>query len=287
MAELPTRAGDAAERATPPFTFGRAMFAVVAGFFIAHLLGTLAAQIARSLLHVAPGVMTPGVIVPSMLASEGGLLLVSMLVPLTAAKPVREGLGLHSAPLPVFVAAAVGTVTLGPVGDRLMTLLSELFPNLTLGVVPALHELARSLPLPLLWPTFALLPGVAEELLFRGVLQRSIPSRRVGIVVAGCAFALFHADPVHVVGVLPLGLFLSWAAARSCTTVSIFAHVANNSIALVSLHTTELDVGYGADKPLPPEWLLVSLLLFAAAAYALARLTRDSAAANNAAPAAV
>jgi membrane protease YdiL (CAAX protease family) len=283
MAELPTRAGDVTERATPPFTFGRALFAVVAGFFIAHLLGVLAAQIARSLLHVAPGVMTPGVIVPSMLASEGGLLLVSVLVPLTAAKPVRAGLGLHSAPLPVFVAAAVGTVTLGPVGDRLMTLLSELFPDLTLGVVPALHELARSLPLPLLWPTFALLPGLAEELLFRGVLQRSIPSRRVGIVVAGCAFALFHVDPVHVIGVLPLGLFLSWAAARSCTTVSVFAHVVNNSIALLSIQNADLDVGYGSDKAVPTEWVITSLVLFACAAYALARMTSDSSTENRAA----
>ena len=270
------RAGDASERAAPPFTFARAMFAVVVGFLVAQLLGQLAAQVARAVLHLGPRENTPFVIVPSMLASEGGLLLVSLLVPLTAAKPVRSALGLHGAPLPVYIATAVGTVMLGPVGDRLMTLFSEHFPELTLGVLPALHELARSLPLPLLWPTFALLPGVAEELLFRGVLQRSIPSRRVGIVAAGCAFAAFHVDPVHVVGVLPLGLFLSWSAARSCTTVSIVAHVLNNSVAVLSLQHAELDVGYGSDKALPTEWVLVSLLIFAAAAYALARLTRDT-----------
>lgn len=283
MVEVSPRSGDAAERAIPPFTFGRAMFAVVVGFLVAQLLGQLAAQVARAVLHAEPGAMTPGVFVPSMLASESGLLLVSLLVPLTAAQPVRPALGLRSAPLPVFVAAALGTVMLGPVGDRLMTVFSELFPDLTLGVVPALHEIARNLPLPLLWPTFALLPGVAEELLFRGVLQRSIPSRRVGMVVAGCAFAMFHADPVHVVGVLPLGLFLSWAAARSCTTVSVVAHVINNSIALLSIQHADLDVGYGSDTKVPTEWVIVSLILFAGAALTLARLTRDSAAANRAA----
>lgn len=282
MAEVSPRVRDTAERPIPPFTFGRAMFAVVVGFLVAQLLGQLAAQVARAILHAEPGVMTPGVFVPSMLASEGGLLLVSILVPLTAAQPVRPALGLRGAPLPVFVAAALGTVMLGPVGDRLMTLFSELFPDLTLGVVPALHEIARNLPLPLLWPTFALLPGVAEELLFRGVLQRSIPSRRVGIVVAGCAFAMFHADPVHVIGVLPLGLFLSWAAARSCTTVSVVAHVINNSIALLSIQHADLDVGYGSDKAVPTEWVIVSLILFAGAAFTLAHLTRDSAAANRA-----
>jgi hypothetical protein len=81
---------------------------------------------------------------------------------------------------------------------------------------------------------------------------------------------------VHVVGVLPLGLFLSWVAARSCTTVSVFAHVLNNSVAIFSIHQADLDVGFGTENQLPTEWLIVSLLMFALAAYTLARLTRDN-----------
>jgi membrane protease YdiL (CAAX protease family) len=267
MAEVP-------ERATSSITFGRAVFAVVVAFLLAQLLGQLAAEVARAVTHSSRDAITASVVVPSMMASEGGLLLVALLVPLTASLPVRSALGLQTANLPVLVAAALGTVMLGPIGDRAMSLLSELFPSFTLGVVPALHELAQSLPLIWLWPSFALLPGLAEELLFRGVLQRSLRNKRLGIVVAGCAFALFHIDPVHVVGVLPLGLFLSWAAARSSTTVSVFAHVLNNSVAILSIQHAELDVGYGSDKPLPTEWVLVSLVLFALAAYSLARLTR-------------
>jgi hypothetical protein len=91
-------------------------------------------------------------------------------------------------------------------------------------------------------------------------------------------------DPVHVVGVLPLGLFLSWAAARSCTTVSVVAHVINNSLALVSIQNADLDVGYGSDTAFPTEWLIVSLVVFAGAAYALAHFTRDSTLAEHAAP---
>ena len=60
----------------------------------------------------------------------------------------------------------------------------------------------------------------------------------LAVLVSGTAFALFHVDPVHVVGVLPLGLFLSWVAQRSNTSVTIFAHVANNSIALNRPKTT-------------------------------------------------
>lgn len=264
------------ERAQRPITFGRAVFAVVVGFLLAQLFGQLAADVARSITHAGRDALDAAVVVPSMLASEMGLLLVALVVPLTAAQPVREALGLYPARLPVLAAAAVGTVMLGPLGDRLMSLLSEIFPDFTLGVVPALHELAQALPLHWLWPTFALLPGVAEELLFRGVLQRSLARRRTGILVAGCAFALFHVDPVHVVGVLPLGLFLSWVAARSCTTVSVFAHVVNNSIAIFSIHQEDLDVGFGTENELPIEWLIVSLVIFAIAAYSLDRMTRDS-----------
>lgn len=263
-------------RTRAPVSFGRAVFAVFVAFLVAQLFGQLAADVARSITHAGRDALDAAVVVPSMLASEAGLLLVAFVVPLSAAQPVFESLGLTPARLPVLVAAAVGTVMLGPLGDRLMSLLSEIFPNFTLGVVPALHELAQALPLHWLWPTFALFPGVAEELLFRGVLQRSVASRRAGILIAGCAFALFHVDPVHVVGVLPLGLFLSWAAARSCTTVSVFAHVLNNSVAIFSIHQADLDVGFGTENELPIEWLLLSLLIFALAAYTLARLTRDN-----------
>lgn len=271
MAEV----SNAPERMTRPSSFGRAVFAVVVAFLVAQLLGQVAGDVARSITHAGHDALTAAVVVPSMLASELGLLLVALIVPLTAAKPVRAALGLEAARLPVILAAAVGTIMLGPIGDRAMSLLSERFPDFTLGVVPTLHELAQKLPLHLLWPAFALLPGLAEELLFRGVLQRSLPSPRVGIVVAGSAFALFHVDPVHVVGVLPLGLFLSWAAARSCTTVSVVAHVLNNSVALLSIQHADLDVGYGSEQELPTEYVVVSLIIFAIAAYALARLTRE------------
>ncbi|MET0385296.1 MAG: CPBP family intramembrane glutamic endopeptidase, partial [Polyangiales bacterium] len=259
-------------------SLGFALLALLVAFVLAQLFGKLAGDVARQVTHASAGALTAGVVVPSMLASELALVLVSVLVPLLAARPVRESLGLEGAAPAVMLATGVGTVMLGPLGDKLMSVFSTYFPDLTLGVVPALHELAQRLPLIWLWPTFALLPGLAEELLFRGVLQRAVPGPRAAVLVSGCAFALFHVDPVHVVGVLPLGLFLAWAAARSSTTVTIAAHVLNNSVALLALQHAELDVGFGAERALPTEWLLVSLVVFAAAAYTLAQLTRPSAA---------
>jgi membrane protease YdiL (CAAX protease family) len=262
-------------------TLGIALVALVVAFLAAQLLGKVAGDLARAITHAkAGGVLSTGVVVPSLIASELGLLIVSLLVPLTRSLPVRETLGLLPASAPLMAAAGLGTVLLGPLGDQLMTTFSALFPDLTLGVVPTLHDLAQRLPLVWLWPTFALLPGIAEEMLFRGVLLRSTRNKLLGVALSGCAFALFHVDPVHVIGVLPLGLFLSWVASRSNTTVTIVAHALNNSVALFAIQSADLDVGYGSEHALPPSWLVVSLIGFCVAAVAVYRLTPQPSAAN-------
>jgi membrane protease YdiL (CAAX protease family) len=257
-----------------PLQYGLA--AVFAAFLLAQLLGALAGDIADAVFHPAAngGGAAVAHVIPPMLASELALILVSLVTPLLASMSLRESLDLELDRPQVFLAAAVGTVMLGPLGDRLMTELSKQFPSWTLGVVPTLHELASNLPLIALWPTFALVPGVAEELLFRGVLQGALGRTLVGSMIAGVAFAAFHVDPVHIVGVLPLGLFLSWVAYRSSTLVSMFAHVANNSLAVFSIHSAVLDVGYGTGRDVPATWLAASLLICAVMVVIIAQSTR-------------
>jgi membrane protease YdiL (CAAX protease family) len=120
----------------------------------------------------------------------------------------------------------------------------------------------------------ALLPGFGEELLFRGLLLRSFSTRSIGVVASGVGFALFHVDPHHIAGVLPLGLFLSWVASRSSTSVTIVAHVVNNTMALVATHVTALDVGYGTERAMPSSWLPVSLGVFALCVFEIGRVSR-------------
>lgn len=256
-----------------------ALTAVPAAFLLAQLFGALASNVANAVMP--GGVAAHGGkaaealrMIPPMLASELALVLVALATPLLANLSLRRTLDLRPERASVFVAAAVGTVMLGPLGDSAMSELSRMFPKLTLGVVPALRETAALVPFPVLWPTFALLPGVAEELLFRGVLQGALGRTLRSACIAGSAFALFHIDPVHVAGVLPLGLFLSWVAYRSSTLVSIFAHVANNSLAVFSIHSSVLDVGYGTGREVPSEWLFGSLGVFVVAVIVITRETR-------------
>ncbi len=83
----------------------------------------------------------------------------------------------------------------------------------------------------------SLVPGFCEELFFRGLVQ----SRLVAIWPPGAAillcstvFALVHIDAQHVIAVIPIGLYLGWAAWRSGSVwTSMLLHALNNLAAVV------------------------------------------------------
>ena len=251
---------------------------VVAGFLAMQLAGSITASSLLALLGIESGSSTdlpPAVFLPATAASSLMLLAVSLMAPLVSGLQMASVLGLSKARLSVYLAAAVGTFMLGPLGDLLMTTMSQLLPDATLNNVPRLQEMALQVPLWLIWPVFALLPGVSEELLFRGVLQRSVGRGVWAIVISGVVFALFHVDPHHMVGVLPLGLFLAFVASRGGTWVAIFAHVVNNTLAITAVHSEHLNVGYGTDQAMPWQWIPVSLLITAVCSIVVIRETRE------------
>lgn len=198
-----------------------------------------------------------------------GLMLLSWVLVLAAGLSPGPTLGLTSPRgvlhirIEIWLAAAAGTFMLGPFADLLMSAMAELAPSSTMGNVPMLQDVARNNPIWLTWPFLALLPGIAEELYFRGLIQRSFARPVVGACVSAVAFAAFHLDPHHMIGVLPLGAFLSWVAIRHGTAVTMFAHIANNTVALLSARSATLDIGYGTDQPMPFAWIPFGLVIVA------------------------
>ncbi len=244
--------------------------AQIAGGMVAALLRAWLFARAAHTHHAAP---QAAVVVPALLASAATLITISLLAPTLAQVPLRRALGLRRAPWSCYLAAAVGTVMLGPTADAMMRAMQELLPDLSLGVVPMLHDLVRDMPVALAWPAFALLPGISEELLFRGLLQTAAERTRFAIALSALSFALFHLDPHHIAGVLPLGFFLAWVASRCGTLVTICAHVANNTAAIAALHSSTFDVGYGTEAPMPLSWLPASLAVVALCAVVIVRAT--------------
>lgn len=89
----------------------------------------------------------------------------------------------------------------------------------------------------LLIAAFAVAPALAEELLCRGVLQRSL-GRALGAVsipAAALAFAALHLDPVHAPAAFALGCYLGALAWIGGTTwLPIACHFANNLAATLA-----------------------------------------------------
>lgn len=167
--------------------------------------------------------------------TEGTLLAAALLPPLLLRRSWVATLGLRLVPWSVFAFAVLGTVGASLTGELMLWLAAQLLPGLTTGALDQLARLMATHPVWVLWPVLALLPGVAEELLFRGMLQRALGNTWRAIALSAVLFAAYHVDPHHALATLPLGLFLAWVAARSDSSlVAIAGHIVNNSLALVA-----------------------------------------------------
>jgi membrane protease YdiL (CAAX protease family) len=81
----------------------------------------------------------------------------------------------------------------------------------------------------------SLLPGFAEEVALRGLVQRGLAPRwgaPAAVVVASLLFGLLHGDPIHAAGAFVLGLYLGTVTAL-CGSIrpAVLCHVVNNAVA--------------------------------------------------------
>lgn len=269
-----------------------ALASTVFGAVGAQIAGAVASVVTVGALVALGGSTSPAdleraarsfaVLAVSGVAVGATLLSVAAGVPLAVGARPAEALGLRPTRGVVVLAATLGTLGLGPTADAVMSWFAAWLPDFTLGTVPQLNEVARSTSLLVLWPVLALVPGFCEELFFRGMLQRALGRGVLAIGVSAVAFALIHLDPHHVVGVLPLGLWLAWVAARADSSwPTITAHVANNTLAVVATHVAALDRGYGsAAGPIPWPWIPGGLALTACCAAIIVLATRTRRAAG-------
>jgi membrane protease YdiL (CAAX protease family) len=96
---------------------------------------------------------------------------------------------------------------------------------------------ARGATLAALCLGLAFAPGILEELLFRGYVQRGL-ERRIGapgaVLVAAALFGLVHGEPVHAAAAFVLGIYLGLAAVLAGSVrAAIACHVVNNLVAVL------------------------------------------------------
>lgn len=223
-----------------------------------------------SLEELGAGHISFGVLAPTLVVTEAAMVVGAVVAALLAQIPVGKGLGFARAPWPAFVVAPIGILALGPTSDVLHRVMETYLPWLTLGGLDTLDAAARSAPVWLVAPLFALGPGIAEEVVFRGAFQRSIPIPWLAVILSGLLFAIYHTDPHHVVAVLPLGFYLAWIYQRTGSVlVSITAHVVNNGAAVIAASLTSPDEGVRGLAGLEDAWMIPVGWVVAGAAIAI------------------
>lgn len=78
--------------------------------------------------------------------------------------------------------------------------------------------------------------GICEEVMFRGVIQRSLERVSVfwSILIAGFLFGLFHMDFQKLMGTFLLGVLIGFIVYRTNSLFAgMFAHFTNNSLAVI------------------------------------------------------
>jgi membrane protease YdiL (CAAX protease family) len=188
-----------------------------------------------------------------------------LLMPLVAAAFLRgsvtERLGLYwpSWPWWAVAGAIAATPLIGLLGNLLVLPFFEESESLR-QMAEAFRYHGRSGFFIALLVLVGVLPAICEEVLFRGFLQRYLCTAApawLAILLASLLFAAFHLDPVHVVAVIPLGLWLGWLTHASGSLIpACLAHLANNVLS-VSL-TVASDDGM---LELPSAWWLTCMLI--------------------------
>ena len=128
-------------------------------------------------------------------------------------------------------------LTMGWFPSWLVTKLDEHLQNISLGQLEALEEIFSSgAPSQRIWLFVAVVIAapVCEELIFRGFLWRCLQST-LGplwtLFVTSLLFAAYHVDPLHIIGVLPIGVVLGILRLGSKSIApGILAHLLNNLV---------------------------------------------------------
>ena len=175
-------------------------------------------------------------LIPGLILTQVGLLVPLAVGTVTwVGLPLRETLSLR---LPstrdLLLSLAVGACLPG-IGLSLNALQAPFLPapeGIFDGLMP------DGVPFPLVLFAFALLPGVCEELLFRGALLgllRRRPATWVPVLLVAAAFGIFHLSIFRLVPTGVLGIVLGLLVVRGRSLLcSVVAHATNNALLMTA-----------------------------------------------------
>ncbi|NUP10577.1 MAG: CPBP family intramembrane metalloprotease [Polyangiaceae bacterium] len=181
------------------------------------------------------------------------------------------------------VPLAIGMVLgAGPFADLAVRGMRTLFPSFTLHTLETIGEAAQGTAesAVVLTIVIAVIPGIGEEIFFRGMLQRSFVARLgapAGVALASVLFGAFHLDPPQAAGAAVLGGALGFVSIRTGTIVpAMVAHAFNNALAMVAVRFSEPDTA-PTEESAPVPLLVFGAVLMTGCVFGLLRTTQKPA----------
>lgn len=167
-----------------------------------------------------------------------GLAIIALGVAIALPGPITRRLGLGPSRLPVSagIALVIGTLGLSLAVDTVFSLTRAIEGSVATGISRGVQA-ARGQDFLIALLGTAIAPSVGEELLCRGLLQRSLVRMLrpvAGIAGAALFFGSMHGELVHGAIAVSIGAYIGIAAYWSDSTrPAIAAHAANNIVALL------------------------------------------------------
>ncbi|HET7152333.1 MAG TPA: CPBP family intramembrane glutamic endopeptidase [Candidatus Kapabacteria bacterium] len=193
---------------------------------------------------------------------------------------VRDYTRLRTAPIAEIMLAVLGTILIIPIGSFISNALQQYFHiNNNMEDLEAKIFAAHSgLEFFFLVIVVAVTPAICEEFFFRGYVQRTF-ERTIGvhsIALAGVLFGLFHFEPLGLLTLTMIGIWLGYVYYRSKSLLpNMAAHFTNNFIALYLMYKAPMLFGVNvqSDDQIPFFWLLLTIPLLGAVAWIYYRIT--------------
>ena len=179
--------------------------------------------------------------------------------------PVRETLSLRGPPPAAWLGVLVGAPAGLVLADGVVRLASLAMPIPEAWIEAMAETLGADIPVWQMLFFFAVLPGIFEEIAFRGVLLHGLRNR-LGpvqlVLVAGIAFGFFHVDLFRIPPTSLLGVLLVIAVIRSGSIYPAMAwHALHNALALGSARVEQIGL---PDQPTWWHYVLAALAILLA-----------------------
>lgn len=179
--------------------------------------------------------------------------------------PVRETLSLRAPPPGAWLGVLIGAPAGLVLADGVVRLASLAMPIPEEWIEAMAETFGADIPVWQMLLFFAVLPGIFEEIAFRGVLLNGLKSRLKPVqlvLVAGIVFGFFHVDLFRIPGTALLGVLLVIAVLRSGSIYPAMAwHALHNALALGGARIEQIRL---PDQPTWWHYVLAALAILLA-----------------------